>query len=111
MSRALFKLVWTENALSDIEGILEYVAVHDGELRSVAVEKQIQKSTVKLKRHPLSGRVVPELGDLGIKDYREVFSGNFRIFYRRHNGKVIYIMAVLDSRRDFEEVLFQKLML
>jgi plasmid stabilization system protein ParE len=51
----------------------------------------------RLQDHPLSGRVVPELGDTSI---REVIHGNYRIVYRlRHD--VVEIATVFHGARLF----------
>jgi hypothetical protein len=54
--------------------------------------------------YPVRGRVVPEIREIGIVDFRELFEKPFRICYRRH-GRDAVIVSVLDVRRDLERVL------
>jgi len=56
----------------------------------------------------LRGRLVPELLHTGISQYRELISAPWRIVYRVERQQVL-IMAVLDSRRDLQAVLLNRL--
>lgn len=47
---------------------------------------------------------MPELGALGVTDWREVLEGPWRVLYRVAPG-VVSIEGVLDSRRDLAELL------
>jgi len=57
---------------------------------------------------PNRGRIVPELLHTGISQYRELISAPWRIVYRVESQRVL-IMAVLDSRRDLQTVLLNRL--
>ena len=56
----------------------------------------------------LSGRVVPELYDQGIELYREIIQGLYRIVYEIQAEKVV-VHAVIDSRRNLQDILVAKL--
>lgn len=65
-------------AIEDVEAIRAYVArdsVHYADL----LVARIVSAVSRLEPHPLSGRVVPEVGD---ESLREVIHGDYRIVYR-----------------------------
>jgi len=104
----IYKLQWTQNAKDDLFSIVEYIqkespsAVKD-------VYKKIRKKAHSSDFFPLKGRVVPELQKEGVTMYKEVISEPWRIMYKVGNDTV-YIMAILDSRQNVEDILLQKLL-
>jgi plasmid stabilization system protein ParE len=58
---------------------------------------------------PARGRIIPELAQQNILEYRELIEGNYRIIYVIQDSLVV-IHAILDSRRNLEELLMKKLM-
>ena len=58
---------------------------------------------------PEQGRVVPELEQQNIIDYRELIQGNYRIIYAIQEHTVI-IHTIIDSRRNLEDLIIKKLM-
>jgi len=100
-------VLWTHTAQQDLTEIIEYIA-----LDSVAIALEIlhtlEAKAGLLITLPNRGRVVPELLHTGISQYRELISAPWRIIYRVENRQVL-IMAVLDSRRDLQAVLLNRL--
>ncbi len=97
----------TKFAEDDLDEIAEYY----NSLSSSYVEKTIsefEKDIMSLKSSPKSGRVVPELARQGIQNYRELIQGYYRIIYEIIDA-VVYIITVIDGRRNFQEVIIEKL--
>ena len=97
----------TKFAEDDLDEIAEYY----NSLSSSYVEKTIsefEKNIMSLKSSPKSGRVVPELARQGIQNYRELIQGYYRIIYEIIDT-VVYIITVIDGRRNFEKVIIEKL--
>lgn len=103
-----YKLLWTLNAKSDLLSIVEYIK-KESPSNANDVYVKIKKVAHSSNFFPLKGRVVPELHKEGITYYREVITSPWRIIYKVGNDTV-YIMAILDSRQNVEELLFQKLL-
>ena len=61
-----------------------------------------------LQRMPERGRVVPELAAMGVHLYRELVVAPWRIIYRI-SGRTAYVLAVVDGRRNLEDVLLDRL--
>ena len=107
MSRKRHRIVWTEAAAHDLVQIAVHVA---GESPAAAVKlvDRLEARTSKLSELPGRGRVVPELAGVGVTRYREIISRPYRILYRLQ-GRDVIVAAVIDGRRDLEDVLFERL--
>ncbi|MDD2451568.1 MAG: type II toxin-antitoxin system RelE/ParE family toxin [Sulfurovum sp.] len=103
-----YKLKWTTNAKDDLLNIVAYIKQDSPGIANEIYQK-IREKAHSSNFFPLKGRVVPELQKEGITLYREVMATPWRIIYKVGNDTV-YIMAILDSRQNVEEVLLQKLL-
>ncbi len=98
----------TSDAQADLEHILSYIEIHDSKERSDYVYQRIRKAILHLSAFPKRGRVVPELKEIGVLEYREVFFKPYRIFYFIQLPYV-YVIGIFDGRRDLEELLHGRL--
>ena len=103
-----FEVIWTKNAEYDLEEIIEYIKTDSIEIAK-DVFFEIKKECNNLSIFPKSRRVVPELQYIGILKYRELIYKRWRIIYKIENEK-IYILIVVDSSRDIEDILFRRLL-
>ena len=99
---------WARAASLDVTEIVEFVK-QDRPEAAGNLGRALLAGAPRLSRNPRQGRVVPELFEKGISDYRELIISSYRLIYaiRAH---YIDIVVVLDSRRDLEAALFQRLM-
>jgi addiction module RelE/StbE family toxin len=74
---AEIKIVWSEEALKDIEEIISFIS-KDSELYAVNFASKIVSAVETLKVFPEIGRIVPEYGD---PKMREIIYRNYRIVY------------------------------
>ena len=72
------RVIWTREAVEDVEAIKAYVA-RDSVRYAALLAERIVAAVGRLESFPESGRVVPEVGDAGL---REVIHGTYRIVYR-----------------------------
>lgn len=100
------RIVWTETAIKDLEDIIEYISVDSID---VAIEKYnvIKNATNDLKKYPEKGRIIPELETNNIRKYKEIIVKPWRIMYKREQ-KNVYIMAIIDGRRNIEDILMRR---
>lgn len=103
-----FEVVWASVAEKDLADIVKYVA-NDNPKDALKLLKKIKNSAGNLYRLPERGRIVPELKKQGIFHYRELIVSPWRLLYRIERSKV-YVLAVLDSRRNIEDVLLKRLL-
>ena len=104
-----FAMLLTHNAAHDLEEIYDYIALHDAPQKADYVFEQIQKAFSRLSESPKRGAYPKELLSLGIREYREVFFKPYRIIYRVMD-KNIYILLIIDGRRDMRSLLQRRLL-
>ena len=102
-----FKVIWTKNAQFDLESIIEYIKIDSLDIAK-KIFFEIKKECDDLHYFPQRKRIVPELQQIGILKYREIIYEKWRIIFKIDNTKV-YVLLVLDSRRNLEDILFQRL--
>ena len=101
------QIVWTKSAVSDLEDIIKYIA-ENNPLTAKNLFTTIKKQVSTLSYSPQRGRYIPELQEQGIFLYRELIISPWRVMYKIHE-KTVYIMAIIDSRRNVEDILLEKL--
>lgn len=88
------RLIWSPQAVEDVEAIRSYVARDSEHYASLLVER-IVAAVDRLEAFPLSGRVVPEVGD---ESLREIVYRNYRIVYRV-KPEAVEIITVFHAAR------------
>jgi len=102
-----YTLQWTTNAKNDLINIVAYIKT-DSPAAANEIYQKIKEKAHSSNFFPLKGRVVPELQKEGITLYRELIAAPWRIIYKI-GSDTVYIMAIVDSRQNVEEILLQKL--
>ena len=102
-----YEVTWSIRASKDLEQIIKYIAT-DSPSNALKILKKIKDKSSSLYRLPQRGRVVPELQAQGITQYREIIISPWRLVYRI-SKKSVYVLSVLDSRRNIEDILLQRL--
>jgi toxin ParE1/3/4 len=102
-----YGVTWSETAERDLSAIVEYIA-DDSPQRAYDMFKELRKKALSLRTFPDRGRIVPELQQQGITQYRELIITPWRIIYRISEREV-YVLSVLDSRRSVEDILLRRL--
>jgi plasmid stabilization system protein ParE len=102
-----YEVVWSIGASKDLEQIIQYIAT-DNLSNALEILRKIKDKASSPYRLPERGRVVPELQDQGIMKYRELIISPWRLVYRISH-KSVYVLSVLDSRRNVEDILLQRL--
>lgn len=93
------RIVWTPQAIADIEAIRAYVARYAPQYAALLVER-IVGAIDRLETSPRSGRVVPEIGE---ETLREVITGSYRVVYRL-TAERVEIITVLHGARPLPPV-------
>ena len=100
-------MIWSETSEKDLTGSVEYIAA-DSPSNAFEIFKEIKKKASRLYTFPERGRIVPELKDQGIVLYRELVVPPWRMIYRI-SKKTVYVLSVLDSRQNIEDILLKRL--
>jgi len=104
-----FEVFLTADAARDIQELYQYIVCHDSPGKAQNVLKHIEKTFSSLSESPKRGVYPKELLVLGIREYREVFFKPYRLIYRIIDNKV-YIMLIVDGRRDMQSLLQRRLL-
>jgi len=90
-------LIWSNEALDDINSIAEYI-YRDSPYHAQRVVERIFEMGLSLPEQPQLGRVVPEMGNPGV---RERFIYSYRLIYEI-KAHEIHILAVIHGKRLLE---------
>lgn len=101
-----YQVKWAAVAQSDLKEIIDYIALESpgNALQLIGKIKQIASDLYTLTDR---GRIVPELKDQGIHIYREIIFHPWRIIYRI-SDTTVFVLSVIDSRRNVEDILFNR---
>ena len=88
------KVVWSPEALEDLESIAHYIARDSGSYAVAVVEKMLAAAR-DLAEFPEAGRVVPEVGEETLRE-RSIY--RYRLLYRIAPDRIL-IVAVVHGRR------------
>jgi toxin ParE1/3/4 len=84
------KIIFSPLARFDLKEIIEFIK-RDSLRYAILESKKIQAAINGLTKHPLMGRIVPEIED---ERYRELIFRNYRIIYRIVSEKQINILTI-----------------
>jgi len=101
-----YSVRWADTAEHDLEAIIDFIA-EDSPENAMLILEQLRERAANLNSSPERGRIVPELKEHGIIIYRELIFPPWRIIYRLHE-QAVYVLAVLDSRRNLEDILLDR---
>lgn len=103
-----YRVEWTDSAKGDIRSIFGYLSDEDP-FKAERIVVRLKRKADSLKTLPSRGRVVPELALQGVHEHREMIYHPWRIVYQLR-GRSVRVVAVIDGRRDVEDLLFARLL-
>ena len=89
------RIIWSHEAATDLEALARYIA-KDSAFYATAFVREILEAARSLKEFAHRGRVVPEVGNLHI---RELFVKEYRLIYRMDESQVV-ILGLVHGKRD-----------
>ena len=109
MTDKLFLVEVTAGAKRDLDEIQDYLEVERSASESDAFLADFGRAARTPKQFPLRGSVPRELDALGIREFRQVMFGPYRVIYDVV-GPNVFIMVVADGRRDMQSLLERRLL-
>lgn len=101
------RVVMSSSASDDVANLLG-LALSTSTLEvAQALDRLVDAALRSLETLGQRGRTVPELRRRGITTYRELIRRPYRIIYRMASDEV-WVLAVVDGRRDLEELLYER---
>ena len=101
------EVVWAPAARDDLDDVVRRIE-DESPSQAARILHLIRARAQALELFPSRCRVVPEVKEWGVTSYRELIVSPWRIVFRIEAG-TIWVVAVVDGRRDMEEVLLQRL--
>ena len=95
-------------AKEDLVDLYLYVARHDSTVHADALLLKLEEKCSSLGNNPERGHVVPELKRVFVEGFREIHYNPYRIIFQTV-GETVYIHAVLDGRRELQELLEKRI--
>ena len=95
-----YKLIWSHQAIEDIQAIAEFIA-RDSAIYAESTVERIFQAPELLIQFPKLGRVVPEKNDESI---REIFVFQYRIIYEILASE-IHVLTVVHGKRIIEDLI------
>jgi toxin ParE1/3/4 len=102
------KIEWAAVAEIDLKQIIGHIAI-DSPSNALQIFKKIRQKASSLYTLPERGRIVPELQSQGIQIYRGLVVAPWRIVYRI-SDTTIFVLSVIDSRQNVEDILLNRLL-
>ena len=103
------KVVILDSAEQDLKDLRSYVVKNFSQATWLKTYNKLKESIRNLAAFPLLGAVPPELESLNMNQYRQIISGMNRVIYEPR-ADAVYIYMIVDTRRDLETLLMQRLM-
>jgi len=98
---------WASVAQRDLKQIIGHIAI-DNPGNDLQILKKIKQKVSNLYTLPERARILPELQDQGIHIYRELVVAPWRIIYRI-SDTTVFVLSVIDERRNVEDILLDRL--
>ncbi len=99
----------TRGAENDLEALHRHLAEFGDPASADRLLDRLMTVVQNLEQSPELGSHPKELIALGIKAYRQVLFKPLRLIYRVEGGAV-YVVLVVDGRRDLQSVLAERLL-
>lgn len=89
------KIIWTEEAISDLEDIAYFIDI-DSHFYSILTVERIIGRIEQAADFPMSGRMA---SGLNRKDIREKFWSDYKIVYRIGENRIVILSIIHGSRQ------------
>jgi toxin ParE1/3/4 len=96
-------VVWSPEALDDIDRLWTYYAVTAGRVTADKVLREVGRVVATIDDFPLAGRSRDEIRD-GLRS----LAASVQVVFYRLNDDRLEIVRVLDGRQDIEEIFSER---
>jgi toxin ParE1/3/4 len=103
-----YKIIWSQDAGEELLAIVSWYKYNAGPNAAQKTYTKIHTQIKKLKDIPGLGKPVQILKGIGVNDYLQMVIEHWVIYYRVEE-KNISIVAIIDGRRNLEEILYKKI--
>ncbi len=100
------KIKWSDTAKTSLKEIILYIAVADSVSIADKILTNIEQAANDLCLMPERGRNIDELKSFNQSDYKFVMHQRWKIIYQIKSANQVIILLIIDSSRDFKDILF-----
>jgi toxin ParE1/3/4 len=100
------KVIWTKPALNDLDEIITYIATDSVDI-TISQYERIKEASKDIGNFPKQSRIIPELQNENLTKFREIIIKPWRMMYRIEDNRIL-ILAIIDGRRNIEEILMKR---
>jgi plasmid stabilization system protein ParE len=104
------KIIWTQNALDDMQDIRSYLKVSESPAFAKKVTQEILAEVNSLKEWKSKDTFVPELEDLHLTTHRQLLAGQNRIIIERGHDDNVYVHMIAHTSRDLAALIHRRLL-
>ena len=97
----------SKSAKNDLRGIIRFIEKNNP-MNAMTILKRIENRINSLEKFPERGGYVPELLKHNIKDYRQLIESPWKIIYKI-DSDMVNVLIIIDSRRNTQDILMEKL--
>lgn len=98
---------WSKTARNDLRQVITYLKNRNPSAAGSLLD-EIEARASTLDQLSERGRLVPELQSQGLFQFREILVSHWRVIYKVI-GCQVYVLAVLDARRNLEDLLLARM--
>ena len=109
MTSPVYEVHLTLGTEADLEALHAYLAEHRSIEEADSLLDNLLKKIGSLERFPERGAVPKELASLGIREFRQILLGPYRLIYKV-SAATVYAMVIADGRRDMQALLEARLL-
>lgn len=103
MAEKTWEVVWSDSAAREL---VEIVSRSRNDVPGLL--ERLREELGSLESSPRRGPIIAELASVGVRDWRELVVDSYRILYRI-GDEVVRVAALIDGRRDLEDLLLERL--
>jgi toxin ParE1/3/4 len=96
-----------KTAKNDLREIIKYIS-RNNPMNALNIFKKIEDRINTLNHFPERGGYVPELLKNNIKDYKQLIVSPWRIIYKIDKN-IVNVLIIIDSRRNTQDILLERL--
>ena len=108
MKQEKVEIIWSKDAGDELIEIISYIKKNSGKITAEKIYKKIIHEVKTASWNAVGRRISPLLKELGITDIHQLSIKPWIIYYRVEK-KEMKIISIIDSRRNLEEILYQKI--
>ena len=104
-----YTVIVSKSAKNDLREIIKFIS-KENPRNALNILERINKRINSLDHNPERGSYVPELMKNNIKDYRQLIESPWKIIYKI-NDEIVDVLIIIDSRRNTQDILVEKLII